>query len=124
MSSLPPAPCTSRFGSHRCPQWHSNGERSCDGEQGHPAHDRVGGWRDQVLLAGVDGDEGLRNTRGFIQTLSFGGGALLEGVGRRAEAALDLLHPSGACDPWEQRHPTSRVACITWLHPHFTRKCR
>jgi hypothetical protein len=104
--------------------WHSNGERPCDREQGYSAHDRLGGWSDPVLLASVDRDEGLRNTRGFIQTLSFGGGALLEGVGRRADAALDLFHPSGARDPREQRDPTSRVTCITWLHPHFTRECR
>ena len=75
--------------------WHSNGERPCDREQGYSAHDRLGGWSDPVLLASVDRDEGLRNTRGFIQTLSFGGGALLEGVGRRADAALDLFHPAG-----------------------------
>src|SRR5215204_4722114 len=85
-----PAPCTSRFGGHRGSWRRSNGECSCDGEQGHPAHDRVGGWREPVLLAGVNRDEGLYDARGYLQAFSSGGGALLEGVGRRADAALDV----------------------------------
>src|SRR5215204_6330421 len=31
-----PAPCTSRFGGHRGSWRRSNGECSCDGQQGHP----------------------------------------------------------------------------------------
>src|SRR5215204_2577453 len=105
-----PAPCTSRFGGHRGSWRRSNGECSCDGQQGHPAHDRVGGWRDPVLLAGVDRDERLCDARGYLQAFSSGGGALLEGVGRRADAALDRFHPSWARDPRQQRDATSRPA--------------
>src|SRR5215204_2128668 len=119
-----PAPCTSGCGGHRRPWRHSNGERSRDGEQGPPAHDRVGGWRDPVLLAGVYRDEGLYDARGYLQAFSSGGGALLEGVGRRADAALDLFHPSWARDPRQQRDPTSRVTCVARLHPDRTRECR
>src|SRR5829696_4173338 len=119
-----PAPCTSRFGGHRGSWRRSNGECSCDGQQGHPAHDRVGGWRDPVLLAGVNRDEGLYDARGYLQAFSSGGGALLEGVGRRADAALDLFHPSWARDPRQQRDATSRVTCVARLHPDRTRECR
>src|SRR5215208_4574058 len=119
-----PAPCTSRFGGHRGSWRRSNGECSCDGQQGHRADGRVGGWRDPVLLAGVDRDERLCDARGYLQAFSSGGGALLEGVGRRADAALDLFHPSWARDPRQQRDATSRVTCVARLHPDRTRECR
>ena len=80
--------------------------------------------RDPALLAGVDRDEGLCDASRYLQAFSSGGGALLEGVGRRADAALNLFHPSGARDPRQQRDPTSRVTCVARLHPDRTRECR
>ena len=48
----------------------------------------------------------------------------LEGVGQRADAALNFFHPSGARDPRQQRDTTSRVTCVAWPHPGLARERR
>src|SRR5215207_5180760 len=124
MSSLPPAPCTSRFGSHRCPQWHSNGERSCDGEQGH-----------QRMTVSVDGE-----TR-YSWPVSTGMKGYATPAGSFRPFRLEEEHYSKEWDDAPMPHsifftPAGHAIhgsnairrlgspASTWLHPHFTRKCR
>ena len=71
-----------------------------------PEHDRVAGRRAAVPLAGVDRRARLRHAVGRVHAVPHGEGPLQPRVGRRADAALDLLHQAG---PRHPRHQPSRA---------------
>ena len=66
-------------------------------------------------MAGINGGKRLRHTERQLQALPHGDRPLQRGVGRRADAVFDLLHPDRPRHPRHLRAAQSWSCSVAWL---------
>ena len=77
---------------------------------------------ERYQLAGLDRQSFSRNTERHVPHVPHGGGSLLQGIRRRADAALDLLHQDRSCHPWHRIRKQAWYAGVPRLRPSFARQ--